>query len=103
MKEDKSCPSCEVRKAHHSEEVKKGLSNRLNRIEGQIKGVKKMIAEDVYCDGILNQITSIRAALSGVAKLLLENHIQTCVKEQLMEGNDEVIEELTATIRRMLK
>ncbi len=103
MNDTKTCKVCDVRKAHHGEGTKRSLINRLNRVEGQVRGIKKMIEEDVYCDDILNQITSIRSALIGVGNRLLEEHIRTCVKDQLAEGKDAVIEELTATIRRMLK
>jgi len=91
------------RKAHHSPEFKEGLIKRLNRIEGQIRGIKRMIEEDVYCDDVLNQITSIRSSLAGVQEQLLAGHIQTCVFDQIREGNTEVVEELTETIRRMLR
>ncbi|MEJ5285202.1 MAG: metal-sensitive transcriptional regulator [Brevinematia bacterium] len=91
------------RKSHHSENVKKHLISRLNRIEGQIRGIKRMIEEDQYCDDILNQITAIRNALSGVQEELLSEHIKSCVFEQIKDGEKEVIEELTYTIRKMLK
>jgi DNA-binding FrmR family transcriptional regulator len=91
------------RKAHHSEEFKGGLIKRLDRIEGQIRGIKKMIQEDRYCDHILNQLTAVRSALSGVQEQLLLGHMHTCVLDQLKEGNTEVIEELSSTIRRMIR
>ncbi len=76
---------------------------RLKKIEGQIRGVSKMIESDIYCDNILNQMTSITAALNGVKKLLLEAHIKSCVAEQITNGNDEVIDEVITTIGKMLK
>ena len=91
------------RKAHHSLEFKQELIKRLNKIEGQVKGIKRMIEEDVYCDDILNQITGIRSALAGVQEKLLAGHIKTCVFDQIKEGKVEVIEELVETIRRMLR
>lgn len=100
----KKCASCgEEKKAHHTDSIKKNLNTRLARIEGQIRGVNKMIAEDVYCDGILNQITSIQAALNGVRLLLLENHVRSCVVEQITQGEHTVIDELMKTISRMTK
>ncbi|BDU50502.1 metal-sensitive transcriptional regulator [Haliovirga abyssi] len=99
--DNNSCPSCKV--AHHSEEDKKNLSNRLNRIEGQIRGINKMVQNDVYCDNILNQITSVQSALNGVSKILLEAHIKSCVVEQIQNGELEVIDELMNTIRKMMK
>ncbi|OHD17254.1 MAG: CsoR family transcriptional regulator [Spirochaetes bacterium GWC1_27_15] len=102
VEEDK-CPSCGTRNAHHSDKTKKEILNRLNRIEGQIRGISKMINEDIYCDDILNQITSVESALNGVKKELLEAHIKTCVVDQIREGQDDVIDELMKTIKRMLK
>lgn len=91
------------KKAHHSEAFKKGLIARLNKIEGQIRGIKKMIEADKYCDDILNQLTAIKNALSGVQEELLAGHIRTCVFEQIKNGSTEVVEELTSTIRKMLR
>lgn len=99
----KKCSHCETRKAHHPEKLKEEIAKRLNRIEGQVRGVKKMIEEDMYCDNVLNQITSVQSALNGVRMLLLENHIKSCVVDQLSEGKTEVIDELMATITRMTK
>lgn len=91
------------RKAHHDKSVKSDLLHRLNRIEGQVRGVSRMIAEDHYCDHVLNQITSIQAAINGVRCLLLEKHINSCVVEQIREGKGEVVGELMATIGRMIR
>ncbi len=91
------------RKSHHSDKVKASLTNRLKRIEGQVRGVQGLIEKDAYCDDILNQISSIQAALNGVGKLLLEHHLKSCVVERIHEGDTEVIEELMTTINRILK
>ena len=93
--------SNDVRKAHHPARTKVSLVNRLRRIEGQIRGIARMIEADVYCDDILNQITSVEAALSGVRKGLLEAHIRSCVVDQIEEGRYRVIDELMRTIGRM--
>ncbi len=90
------------RKAHHSREFKDKLISRLNKIEGQVRGIKNMIENDNYCDDILNQITSIRSALSGLQLELLKGHINTCVLDQIKEGDLQVIDELTKTIRKMV-
>ncbi len=90
-----------ARAAHHPDETKVNLVNRLRRIEGQIRGIARMVDSDVYCDDILNQITSVEAALSGVRKALLEAHIRSCVLDQIEEGRYEVIDELMKTIGRM--
>lgn len=91
------------KKSHHSEKLKKELISRLNRIEGQLRGVRRMIENDTYCDDVLNVIASIQAALHGTALLLLENHMKSCVTEQIQDGDLKVIEELMKTLRRMYK
>jgi len=93
----------EARKSHHSDKLKTNLISRLNRIEGQVRGIKGMIEKDTYCDDVLNQISAIQAALSGVGKLLLEGHMKTCVTERLQEGDKEVIDELLVTIHKLMK
>ena len=102
---EKTCEHCDagISKAHHSETFKKDLVSRLNRIEGQVRGITRMVQEDVYCDDVLNQINSVVAALNGVRKVLLEAHLKSCVAEKLSAGNLEVIDELMVTMSRMLK
>ena len=85
------------------EKNKKNLIVRLNKIEGQIKGVKKMVEEDIYCDDVLNQISSIKSALNGLSKALLERHLNTCVIEKIKNDDTTVIEELLTTLNKMLK
>jgi len=91
------------RKAHHASELKINMTKRLNRIEGQIRGIGKMIDEDVYCDDILHQISSVESAIDGVKTVLLEAHMRSCVVEQIKDGRDEVVNELMVTMRKFLK
>ncbi|WP_050182606.1 metal-sensitive transcriptional regulator [Domibacillus robiginosus] len=91
------------RKSHHSEKTKKNLVTRLNRIEGQIRGIKGLIEKDVYCDDVITQISATQAALNSVAKLLLEGHMKSCVIERIQEGDHEVVDELLVTIQRLMK
>ncbi|MHA0857478.1 metal-sensitive transcriptional regulator [Paenibacillus sp. CMAA1364] len=91
------------RKSHHSEQTKKQLVTRLNRIEGQIRGVKGMIEKDTYCDDVLNQIAAIQSAMNGVGKLLLEGHMKSCVVERIQAGDHEVIDELLITVNKLMK
>lgn len=91
------------RKSHHPEHVKKDLTTRLNRIEGQIRGIKGMIDNDVYCDDVITQLSATQAALNSVAKLLLEGHMKGCVMDRLAEGDSEVIDELVVTIHKLMK
>jgi DNA-binding FrmR family transcriptional regulator len=101
--EDPCCSTNTERKSHHSEKTKNNLVSRLNRIEGQIRGVKGMIEKDTYCDDVLNQIAAIQSALNGVGKLLLEGHMKSCVVERIQAGEHEVIEELLITVNKLMK
>lgn len=98
MEEAKVC-----RKSHHPESVKKNLNVRLNRVEGQIRGIKRMIEEDTYCDEVITQLSAAQSALNSVAKLLLEGHLKGCVADRLAEGDDEVLDELLVTVQKLMR
>lgn len=83
-----------------SESEKKIINNRLNRIEGQVRGVKKMIEEDRYCDDVLIQLSAIDKSVKSLANHILENHMQTCVLNDLENGNYEIIDEVVNLFRR---
>lgn len=102
MEEKKTCPCCE-RKTERSEEEKKRLINRLNRIEGQIRGIRAMIERDAYCNDILTQSSAVNAAMNGFNKDLLARHIRSCVVRDLQSGDDSVIDELVATVQKLMK
>ncbi|WP_307203464.1 metal-sensitive transcriptional regulator [Paenibacillus harenae] len=89
--------------SHHSDKMKANLTTRLNRIEGQIRGVKAMIEKDTYCDDVLNQIAAVQSALNGVGKLLLEGHMKSCIVERIQAGENEVIDELLTTVQKLMK
>lgn len=91
------------RKSHHPEQVKKNMITRLNRVEGQIRGIKGMIEKDVYCDDVITQLSATQSALNSVAKILLEGHIKGCVVDRLGEGDDAVLDELLVTIQKLMK
>ncbi len=99
--EDKSC--CSHKTKNREEKEYKDLINRLNRIEGQVRGVKKMVEQDVYCTDILVQVSAITAALNSFNKVLLANHVRTCVADNIREGNDEVVDELVTTLQKLMK
>lgn len=83
--------------------LKTDLIARLRRIEGQVKGVTRMVEEDTYCDNVLHQISAIRAALDGVGKQVLENHLRGCLVDRIQAGENEVVDELLVTIKTLLK
>ncbi|HOJ85265.1 MAG TPA: metal-sensitive transcriptional regulator [Bacillota bacterium] len=87
----------------HDQKTVRQLAVRLNRIEGQVRGIKRMIEEDVYCGDVLNQISSVRSALDGVARLLLEKHMKHCIRDQLLEGSEEVFDEALKTIFKLIR
>jgi CsoR family transcriptional regulator, copper-sensing transcriptional repressor len=99
---ENSCCSSH-RKSHHSEKTKKNLVTRLNRIEGQIRGIKGLIEKDTYCDDVITQISATQAALNSVAKLLLEGHMKTCIVDRIQEGDNEAVDELLTTIEKLMK
>jgi len=100
---ERHCPANDGRKSHHSDKIKADLLARLNRIEGQIRGIKGMIEKDTYCDDVLNQIAAVQSALNGVGKQLLAAHMKSCVVERIRDGDLEVVEELLKTMSKLLK
>ncbi len=98
-----ACVKSDRKRVWQDEQMVKQLAARLNRIEGQVRGIKRMIEENAYCDDVLNQISSAQSALSGVTKLLLEKHMKSCIKEQLLEGDEQVIDEVLKTIFKMIR
>ena len=86
-----------------SEKEFKDLMNRLKRIEGQVRGVEGMLENDAYCTDILMQVSAITCALNSFNKALLANHMKTCVVDNIREGNEEVIDELVATLQKLMK
>ena len=91
------------RRSHHPVYVKKDLMNRLNRVEGQIRGIKGMIEKDVYCDDIITQLSATQSALNSVAKVLLEGHLKGCVVDRLADGDEEIMDELLVTIQKLMR
>jgi DNA-binding FrmR family transcriptional regulator len=100
--EKKMCVECSARMTARDEKLKSGLIARLNRAEGQVRGIKGMIEKDAYCDDVLNQIAAVQAALNSVSKLILENHIRGCVIKKINAGEVEVVDELISTIGKLL-
>ncbi len=96
-------PECCERKKHRDEKEYKDLINRLNRIEGQIRGIKSMLEKDAYCPDILTQVAAANAALNSFNRVLLSNHIKTCVKKDVLEGRDETLDELVNTMQKLMK
>lgn len=90
MEHNESC----CKKKHRNEEEKHQIMNRISRIEGQLNGIRKMIDNDVYCDDILIQVSAINSSVKSLGKLILNNHMKSCVKDELLKGNDGIIDEV---------
>ncbi len=98
---DEKC-ECVRSKVRGAEEYK-DLIHRLNRIEGQVRGIKNMVENSAYCTDILVQVSAVNAALNAFGRELLANHIRTCVSEDIRNGKDETVDELIDTLQKMMK
>ena len=95
--------NCCHKTKERTEKEYKSLMNRLSRIEGQVRGVKNMVENNAYCPDILIQVSAINAALNAFNKELLSNHIKSCVATDIRNGNDEIIDELVATLKKLMR
>lgn len=103
MEEMEKCPHCSGKHKTRTEEEKKKLLNRLKKAEGQIRGIEKMVEDDMYCPDILIQVSAITSALNSFNKELLACHIRSCVAEDIREGKDETIDELVSVLQKLMK
>ena len=101
-KKETGCPACE-KQTERSEEQKKKLLNRLSRLEGQVRGVRKMVENDAYCNDVLVQTAAISAAVNAFSREVLRSHLKSCVIRDIREGRDEVADELMETLERMMR
>lgn len=100
----KHCVSEEqIKHKQRDDAEKKDLITRLNRIEGQVRGVKTMVEEDRYCVDIVTQVSAIQAALNSFNKELLARHIKSCVSEDIRQGNEEAVDELCELLKKLMK
>lgn len=79
------------------------LVNRLSRIEGQVRGIKGMVEKEAYCIDILVQVAAVNAALNSFSRVLLSDHIKTCVTQDILDGKEETVDELVETIKKLMK
>lgn len=101
--EPKKCCCCSQRKKERTPEEYTKLIHRLNRIEGQIRGIRGMVENNAYCPDILMQSAAVTAAMNAFNKELLASHIHTCVAQDIRDGKDEVIDELVSTLQKLMK
>lgn len=101
MGKEREC--CMHKTKERSEKEYKDLVHRLNRIEGQVRGIKGMVERDAYCTDILVQVSAVNAALNSFNRVLLENHIKTCVTRDIKDGKEETVNELLVTLQKLMK
>lgn len=100
--EEKTCHYCHDHK-ERSEKEYKDLISRLNRIAGQVQGIKGMVERDAYCIDIITQVAAVTAALNSFNKVLMGNHIRTCVSQDIRDGKDETVEELISVLQKLMR
>lgn len=101
--EAEGCANCTQKTKDRSSKEYKDMINRLSRIEGQIRGIKGMVEKDVYCTDILVQVAAVNAALNSFNRVLLANHIKTCVTQDIKDGKEETVDELIQTLKKLMK
>lgn len=103
VQEQKVCPECSHKTKEREDKEYRDLINRLSRIEGQVRGIRRMVENNAYCTDILVQVSAVNAALNSFNKVLLANHIRTCVTDDIRAGREETIDELVATLQKLMK
>ena len=101
MEQEKKC--CDERRKEREDKEYRDLIHRLNRIEGQIRGIRGRVERDVYCTDILIQVSAVNAALNSFNKVLLTSHIKTCVTRDIKEGKEETVDELVQLLQKLMK
>lgn len=94
---------CCERKKVRDEKERRDLMNRLKRIEGQVRGLQRMLDEDAYCPDVLTQASAVRAALDGFCRTLLAEHLHSCVVADIRAGRDETVDELLAILKKLMR
>lgn len=103
MDDTAKCCDLPERKKIRDENEKRDLMNRLKRIEGQVRGLQRMLDEDAYCPEILTQASAVNSAVNSFCRVLLANHMRTCVSEDIRAGRDEAVDELMDTLQKLMK
>lgn len=103
MRQEETGCICGEKQKQRSDRERKDLINRLKRIEGQVRGIESMVERNAYCTDVLTQVSAVTSALNSFNRVLLKNHIETCVAEGIRDGDDGVIDELVDVFRKMIK
>ena len=103
MGENHTTEHASGRKKVREENERRDLMNRLKRIEGQVRGLQRMLEEDAYCPDVLTQASAVNSAINSFCRVLLTNHLRTCVAEDIRAGRDEVVDELADTLQKLMQ
>lgn len=101
INEEQVCPCCHKKATPRDEEMLRALKNRINRMSGQLSGISKMLDENRYCGDILIQIAALESALRSFGYVILQDHMETCVADELEKGNREIIDETVELIKKL--
>ena len=103
MPNGKEAACCRERRRVRDEDERRDLMNRLKRIEGQVRGLQRMLEEDAYCPEILTQASAVNSALNSFSRVLLTNHLRTCVSEDIRAGREDTVDELMTVLQKLMK
>lgn len=103
MSEQTETKSCCLRRKTRDEKERRDLMNRLKRIEGQVRGLQRMLEEDAYCPDVLTQASAVQSALNGFCRTLLASHLHSCVTRDIRAGKDEAVDELMEILKKLMK
>ena len=101
--ETKTCECARYKATPRSDELQASLQKRLNRVIGQLNGIKSMVDENRYCGDVLIQLSAAESAIKSIERSVLENHLQTCIVEQIQAGNTEIVNEVIDLIKKVAK
>ena len=102
--DNQACPHCaKYKNTPRTEEMQADLQRRLNRAIGQLNGIKQMVDDNRYCGEVLVQLSATRSAIQSIERIVLQNHLETCVVEEIRAGNDEIVQEAMDLIKRVAK
>lgn len=99
--QQKSC-CAQAKHTPRSDELKRDVSRRINRICGQLKGIQSMVDEDRYCGDVLTQLAAVESAVKAVSREIMQDHLETCVTERIQEGDNEVIDEVMQLFKKFM-
>jgi DNA-binding FrmR family transcriptional regulator len=98
---ESSCCTCRYKATPREEQALRSLKNRLNRMVGQLNGIGKMLDENRYCGDILTQVAAVESALQSFGYCILQDHLETCVVEEIQKGNVQIVDEALELIKKL--